>query len=34
MGDMKSLRLGGLLLLFLCLTPQVHADVTVLLEEP
>ena len=31
---MKSLRLGGLLLLFLCLTPQVHADVTVLLEEP
>src|SRR6266403_4141815 len=31
---MKSLRLGGLLLLFLCLTPQVHADVAVLLEEP
>src|SRR2546423_8760691 len=31
---MKSLRLGGLLLLFLCLTHQAHADVTVLLEEP
>src|SRR6266478_1405711 len=31
---MKSVKLGGLLLLLLCLTPQVHADVTVLLEEP
>jgi hypothetical protein len=31
---MKALKLGGLLLLFLCLTPQAHADVTVLLEEP
>jgi hypothetical protein len=33
-GDMKALKLGGLLLLFLCLTPPAHADVTVLLEEP
>jgi hypothetical protein len=31
---MKALKLGGLLLLFFCLTPQSHADVTVLLEEP
>jgi hypothetical protein len=31
---MKISRLGGLLLVFLCLVPQVHADVTVLLEEP
>jgi hypothetical protein len=31
---MKISRLGGLLLVFLCLVPQAHADVTVLLEEP
>jgi hypothetical protein len=31
---MKAVKLGGLLLLFLCLTPQAHANVTVLLEEP
>src|SRR6202790_552692 len=31
---MKALKLGGLLAVCLALTPQVHADVTVLLEEP
>ena len=31
---MKGLKLGGLLAVCLALTPQVHADVTVLLEEP
>src|ERR1700730_10901451 len=31
---MKALKLGGLLAVCLTLTPQVHADVTVLLEEP
>ncbi len=28
------MKLGGLVLLYLCLTHQAHADVTVLLEEP
>ncbi len=31
---MKAVKLGGLLLVFLCLAPQARADVTVLLEEP
>src|ERR1700676_753598 len=31
---MKALKLGGLLAVCLALTPQTHADVTVLLEEP
>jgi hypothetical protein len=31
---MKAAKVGGLLLVFTCLVPQVHADVTVLLEEP
>jgi hypothetical protein len=31
---MKSLKLGGLALVFLCLGVQARADVTVLLEEP
>jgi hypothetical protein len=31
---MKISRLGGLLLVFVCLVPQAHANVTVLLEEP
>jgi hypothetical protein len=33
-GDMKALKLGGLLVIFLSLTPDAHADVAVLLEEP
>jgi hypothetical protein len=31
---MKAVKLGGLLLLCVCLTPQARADVTALLEEP
>jgi hypothetical protein len=31
---MKVAKLGGLLVVFMCLTPRAHADVTVLLEEP
>jgi hypothetical protein len=31
---MKLGKIGELLLIFMCLVPQVHADVTVLLEEP
>src|SRR5258708_38811932 len=33
-GDMKVGKIVGLFVVLLCLTAQVHADATVLLEEP